>query len=109
MPSQTRILPAGGRNVSWDHFIQDILDRDAWREENHYYGITDEERAAQVRRGLRQAGRHMNPNVAVHTYYYPCAGCKNGGPDCRFHVLYSVHTMEEARAYKAKIASAYKK
>lgn len=99
MPSQVRII-AGPRNVAFDHYIRDVLERNAWEQEHVYFGIEQEERANYVRQKLRTAGRHMDPPVAVRAFYERCGGCNNGGPSCRFHVKFFVYDMDKARAYK---------
>lgn len=101
MPSKARII-AGPRNVSFDHYIEDIIGRGAWGEDHEYFGITDPERADYVRRKLRTAGRHIEPPVAVKAFWHECAGCNDGGPDCRYHVTFAVYDMETARQYKSK-------
>lgn len=102
MPSKVRII-AGPRNVSFDHYIEDIIDRGAWEVEHEYFGITDADRANYVRQKLRTAGRHMEPPVAVKAFWRECqGGCANGGPDCQFHVSFTVYDMEKAKAYKER-------
>ena len=102
MPSKVRII-AGPRNTAFDHYIEDVIGAGAWGVEHDYFGITNVERADYVRRKLRMAGRHMDPPVAVKAYWKPCTGCANGGPDCQFHVKFTVYDMDIARQYKAKL------
>ena len=104
MPSQVRII-AGPRNKAFDHYIEDIIGRGAWEVEHEYFGITDQERADYVRRKMRMAGKHMNPPVAVKAFWRQCAGCPNGGADCRFHVSFTVYDMDKARAYKEQVSN----
>lgn len=101
MPSQVRII-SGPRNTSFDHFIQDIVDKGNFEVEHTYFGIKDLERAMFVRNKLNTAGKHMDPVVAVKAFRQECQGCAQGGPDCRFHVSYTCYDMEKARAYKEK-------
>lgn len=98
MPSQVRII-SGPRNTSFDHFIADLVEQDGYGSERNYFGITSQERADEVRRRLRQAGRHLG--VSVKAFWYGCTGCQNGGHDCRFHVSFTAYDPGEARRYKA--------
>lgn len=102
MPSKVRII-AGTRNRAWDSYIKDAIDAGDWERERDYFGITNPERADEVRRRLRQAGRHLS--VSVKAFWYGCDGCKNGGPDCRYHVSYTIYDPAKARRYKAGQAS----
>jgi hypothetical protein len=103
MPGKTRII-SGPRNTSFDHYIQDLIDRDAWETEHFYFGIADEERADFIRKKLRTAGTHMDPRVAVKAFRVACPnGCDNGGPDCRWHVSFTVYDMDKARAYMNRV------
>lgn len=101
MATQVRII-AGPRNKAFDHYVSDIIDRGAWEQEHTYFGITEQERADYVRRKIRMAGRHMDPPVAVKAFYYECPGCQNGGPECRYHVSFTIFDMDEARAFKQR-------
>lgn len=102
MAQRVRII-SGSRNKAFDHYIEDIIERGAWRQEHTYFGIADQDRANFVRQKIRTAGTHMDPRVAVKAFWYECPGCENGGPDCRYHVSFTVFDMEEARKYKANV------
>lgn len=99
MPHRVRII-AGPKNTKFDSYIEKLVTERGYGVERTYFGIEDEERAAQVRRALRQAGRHLT--VAVKAFYKPCEGCKNGGKDCRFHVFFTAYPLEDARLYMTK-------
>ncbi len=98
MPSQVRII-SRPNSRQWD----DIIDQAAktnMRQENTYGGITNPERADEVRKKLRTAARHQN--VASRVYWNECDGkgrCKFGN-DCAYHVYYTVYPIEEGREYK---------
>lgn len=106
MSGGVRII-SGPREKAFDHYIEDVLQRGAWEVEHEYFGIADETRADYIRRKLRTAGRHMNPVVAVKAFWKPCPGgekgCSNGGPDCRYHVYFTVYDMEGARKFRENI------
>lgn len=101
MPSQVRII-SGTRNKAFDAYVQDVIDRGAWEKEHDYFGITNPERADEVRRRMKQAGNHLS--VSVKAYWTGCNGCKDGGPDCRYHVRYTIYDKDKARRYKASQA-----
>jgi hypothetical protein len=102
MPSKVRII-AGPRNTSFDSYIRDLIAQDGYGKERTYFGITDQDRADKVRRAMRQAGKHLN--LSVKAFWQPCSGCRNGGRDCRFHVLYSAYDPGEAKRYKEQQAA----
>jgi hypothetical protein len=45
----------------------------------------------------------MDPAVAVKAYWHECAGCDAGGPDCRYHVKFTVYDMDRAREFKSRM------
>lgn len=101
MPSQVRYIQRRN-SAEWDALV-----RAAGRllgQENDYYGITNEARADEVRKYIRTAGRHVG--VGSRVYYVPCdqAGACRGGPECRYHVKYTIYPIDEARAFKARQA-----
>lgn len=100
MPSQVRMprYVSQRNSSSWDDIIRAVSGK--LGEENTYYGITTEERAAEVYRKLKTAATHQGLGRKV--FYYQCAGCNNGGQDCRYHVSFTLYDMETARAYKAQ-------
>jgi hypothetical protein len=106
MAGGVRII-SGPRNKSFDHYIEDIIGRGGWEIEHDYFGIQDEDGADFIRRKMRTAGRHMNPPVAVKAFWKPCPGvdkgCELGGPECRYHVKFTVYNMELARKFKEKV------
>jgi hypothetical protein len=99
MPGQVRII-SGPRNTSFDHYLQDIVDSNAYGVEHEYFGIGDLDRAVYVRNKLHTARTHLDPPVSVKAFRKECGGCKNGGPECKFHVSYTVYQSDVARAYK---------
>jgi len=101
VPHQVRII-AGPRNTSWDRFVRDLISERGYGHDRHYVGITTRERAEEVRRGMRQAGRHLQ--VSVKAFWYACTGCPAGGDDCAYHVSYTCYDADAARAYKARAA-----
>jgi hypothetical protein len=99
VPSQVRII-SGPRNTSFDHYIADLVQQEGYGAERDYFGCPTQERADDVRRRLRQAGRHLG--TSVKAFWTPCPGnCGNGGPDCRFHVKFTAYDPAVARRYKA--------
>jgi hypothetical protein len=99
MPQQVRMprYISQKNSTSWDDIIKSVSGK--LGQENHYHGITTEERAAEVYRKLKTAATHAGLGRKV--FYYPCTGCKDGGNDCRFHVSFTLFDKEVARAYKA--------
>lgn len=102
MPHQVRII-AGPRNTSFDGHITELIQQEGYGAERIYFGVTNQDRAEKIRRGMRQAGRHLGHSVKA--FWEPCSGCKNGGRDCRFHIRYSAYDPEEAKRYKAQQAT----
>jgi hypothetical protein len=104
MPSKVRIISK--RDDSFDHFIESLVNEDGFGAERTYFGITTQERANEVRNKLKTAGRHHE--VSVKAYWNECGGCPEGGPECRFHVLFTAYEPDKAKAYmatKAQVAS----
>jgi hypothetical protein len=101
MPQQVRMprYISQKNSTSWDDIIGAVIQAGKLGEENHYFGITTEERAQEVYRKLRTAATHHGH--ARKVFWYPCTGCKDGGQDCRYHVSFTLFDMETARAYKA--------
>ena len=104
MPSQVRMprYVSKQNSASWDDIIKAVISAGKLGDENTYYGIVSEERASEVYRKLRTAATHQGDGRKV--FYYPCTGCDNGGPECRYHVSFTLFDMETARAYKANQA-----
>ena len=96
----TKLHPAkwGPADLTWDPFINKLISERGYGYERIYFGVTTPERAEQVRRGLRGAGRHLD--VAVKAFWEKCPGCEPGGADCRYHVRYTAYSKEAARAFK---------
>jgi len=101
MPSQVRII-SPRNSARWDTLIQGFIDAGAWKQQQTYFGCVSQDRADRVRRALRTAGKHLG--IGVYAFWQECTGCNDGGPGCRYHVNFSIHTMEEAREYKARQA-----
>jgi hypothetical protein len=101
VPTQARII-AGPRDTSWDAYIRRLVDERGYGHEREYFGCTTRERADEVRRKLRTAGRHLG--VSVRAFWRECTGCAAGGDDCAYHVHYAVFHPEMARQYKARQA-----
>ena len=100
MPTRVPPWKWGPRNVHFDSYIQRLVSERGYGVEREYFGIETEERAEQVRKGLRNAGRHMN--VSVKAFWKPCKGCAEGGKSCRYHVAFTAYDPEKAREYKAR-------
>ena len=105
MPGKVRII-SGPRNVSFDHYIRQVIDDGGWEQERDYFGITTPERAEEIRKKLRTAGAHMDPPVSVRAYWRECSGCANGGAGCRFHVKFTVYDKAKARDWKERNSQA---
>jgi hypothetical protein len=97
-----RRIIAGPRDTSWDNFIAQLVTERGYGHEREYVGITTEDRADEVRRKLRTAGRHQG--VSVKAFWRPCNGCEHGGPDCAYHVHYTAYHPDAARRYKGQQA-----
>lgn len=106
MPNQVRIIQQRNSR-QWDELVSDVIARGALGQEHDYFGITDPERADRIRRALRTAAKRQQHGARV--YWNECKGCVNGGPDCRYHVFYTLYDMETARQYKANQAAAKRK
>jgi hypothetical protein len=102
LPSQVRII-SGPRDESWDRYILRLVREAGFGHEREYVGITGEKRAEEIRRKLRTAARHQG--VAGKVFWKPCTGCSEGGPDCAYHVCYTVYDPAAARAYKGRQAA----
>jgi hypothetical protein len=104
VPSQVRII-SRRNSAEWDRLVRQAMNYGAYGVEHDYFGITNEARADTVRKSIRTAGRHQG--IGSRVFYEPCPGpegCQYGGPDCRFHVKYTIYPLEEARRYKAEQA-----
>lgn len=102
MPSQVRII-SRRNSGEWDRLVREAMAAKRLRTEHDYFGITTEARAETVRRALRTAGRHQG--VGAKVYYQECDSpgrCAYGGPDCLYHVKYTIYPLDEARAFKAR-------
>jgi hypothetical protein len=88
------------RDTNFDHYVTALVDEAGFGAERVYFGITSADRADQVRRRLRRAGAHLNPPVSVKAFWYACTGCRQGGPDCRYHVSFTAYEPGAARDYK---------
>ena len=93
------------RGESFDRYIRDQVEQVGFGVERKYYGIITPGRADEVRRGLRRAGRHLG--VAVKAFTASCTGCRDGGHDCRHHVLFTSYSMEAARVYMRQKAASH--
>ena len=100
MPDQVRII-SGPRDGSWDRFVQELVEERGFGHEREYFGCTTKERAEEVRRKLRTAGRN-HLGVSMKVYWKECQGCENGGDDCAYHVFYTAYHPAVARTYKQK-------
>jgi hypothetical protein len=100
MPDRVRIISRPVRH--FDRYIDALVEEEGFGREREYVGITTQERADEVRRGLRTAGRHRG--VSVKAYWTPCGGCAAGGAACAWHVHFSAYDPEDARAYKERQA-----
>lgn len=101
MPSKVRII-AGRRNTNYDSYIDKLVSEKGYGVERIYFGCESEERADEVRRRMRQAGRHLG--VAVKAYWKTCTGCEQGGQSCAAHVHFSAYPQEAARRYMERKA-----
>jgi hypothetical protein len=102
MPSKVRIISR--RDDSFNHHIASLVEEDGFGAERTYFGIQTPERAEEVRRKMKTAGRHLE--VSVKAYWRECEGCPDGGPECRYHVQFSAYDPAEAKAFMARKAQA---
>lgn len=102
MPNKVRII-AGPRNVDFDGYIEKLVSERGYGAERIYFGCPTEQRADEVRRRMRQAGRHLG--VAVKAYWSTCTGCAEGGKSCAAHVHFSAYPLEAAREYMVRKGS----
>lgn len=100
MPDKVRIVQRKDRR--FDAYIEELITSRGYGHERAYAGVESQELAAEVRRKLRTAGRHLG--VAVRAFWEPCSkpGRCPAGASCRFHVRYAAFQLEDARTYKAK-------
>ncbi len=105
MPQQVRMprYISQRNSASWDDIVRAVVSAGKLGQENTYYGIADESRAHEIFRKLRTAASHQGLGRKV--FWYGCTGCKDGGPECRFHVSFTLFDLETARAYKAQQAA----
>lgn len=99
MPDRVRII-AGPRNIDFDDYIRDLVEERGYGKEREYVGCTTRERAEEIRRRLRMAGKHLG--VSVKAFWAECGGCKPGGDSCAYHVRYTAYHPDVARAYKSR-------
>ena len=105
MPSQVRIIRERN-SAKWDDLVRDVIQRKAYGTEHDYFGVVNGDRADKIRRAIRTAGGHQGVGSKVYWKECPAPGrCANGGPDCKFHVYYTIYDLDEARKYKAQQAS----
>lgn len=96
------------RTTTFDHFVSDLVEKMGFGSERVYFGIETEDRARQVRRGLRRGATHLG--VSIKSFWEPCGGCEDGGDTCRYHVRFTAFTPVHARRYgRRKGAAAAKK
>lgn len=103
MPNQVRII-SPRNSAAWDELVTTLIDAGSWGKEQTYFGCTTQERADKVRRALRTAARRTG-TATMKAFWYECRGCNDGGPDCRYHVSFTLYDMDKARAYKARQAA----
>lgn len=99
MPHKVRII-AGPRNQDWDDYVRKLVEERGYAHERHYVGVPTQERADEVRRRLRAAGRHLG--VAMKVFWSECNGCEHGGQECAYHVRYTAYHPDDARKYKSR-------
>ncbi len=87
------------RTTDFDSYVQHLVEEEGFGVERHYFGCETEERAREVRRGLRRGATHLG--VSLRAYWGPCPGCKNGGPECRYHVYITAFAPEDAKRHMA--------
>jgi len=103
-PATSSLRYISRRAESFDRYIREQVDQSGFGVEHEYFGITSPDRAEEVRRGLRRAGKHLG--VAVKAFTKDCAGCRLGGRDCRHHIMYTSYDLAAAREYmRSKAAS----
>jgi len=94
---QRRII-AGPRNTNFDRYIADLVRDRGYGFERVWHGVDDQHRADQLRRRLKQAGRHLG--ISVKAYWLEISGCPLSGGKCPYHVYYTAYDKPAARAYK---------
>lgn len=97
---QVRFI-AGPRNRDHDGLIRDLIGQEGYGRQREYFGVEDADRAEQLRKGIRQAGRQLG--VSMKVFWKECGGCNNGGPDCRYHICYTAYKPDAAKAYRARV------
>lgn len=109
MPSQVRII-SKRNSAEWDRYVRDAITSGRWGIEHDYFGCPNQANADHVRRCLRTAAQHQG--VGKKVYYKECPSpgkCRNGGPDCQYHVYYTIYDLEVARRYKQQQAATRRK
>lgn len=99
MPNRLHPAKWGPKDRTFDEFVGKLVAERGFGHEREYVGVVELERANEVRRGMRNAGRHLG--VSVKAFWKPCpTGCAEGGPECRYHISFTAYDPEVARAYK---------
>lgn len=99
MPDKVRIIQR--KDERYDDYIRSLVNDHGFGHERVYAGVATKERADEIRRRLRTAGKHLG--VAVKVFYELCPkrGRCGAGDGCVYHVRFSAFRNEDARAYKA--------
>lgn len=109
MPSKVRIITRKSREeIDLDrnslHVLQQLWNQGMRDKDATHFGIQDYETADALRKSYRRVGRKVKPEgIAVRAFWQTCDnGCEQGGESCRYHVVFSLHDMEDARRYMAE-------
>lgn len=100
MPNRLHPAKWGPRDRAFDDLLGRLVAERGYGHAREYVGVTTPERAEQVRRGIRAAGRHLGHSVKA--FWKACPGCEDGGADCRFHIEFTAYDQSAARAYRAR-------
>ncbi len=102
MPDKVRYIQKLDRR--FDAYVRELVEDKGFGHERAYAGIATRDEADEIRKRLRQAGRHLQ--VSVKAFYEECGkkGRCPAGHDCRYHVRYSAYRQTDAKAYKARLA-----
>lgn len=103
MPSQVRIISPRNSH-EWDTRVAEWQQQFGYGSEQTYGGVTSEERADKVRRGIATAAKRAGHSARV--YWNPCdqPGKCSFGADCTHHVKFTFYDPAAAREYKARQA-----
>ncbi|HWD09307.1 MAG TPA: hypothetical protein VHA57_09450, partial [Actinomycetota bacterium] len=77
------------KNETYDVYLRDLVAQRGYGRERHYAGVADQPTADQIRKALRNAGRHLG--ISVKAYWQVCDDNSCPASPCNYHVVYSAY------------------